>query len=132
MTREDRASRLFSRGVCGVATASGKPCGNVRNECPYHPPEEQRCQSCKDEEPATRCKLRRDPDSLYCNLHSPFPNLGLNLQRYAEAKRKEGAVVDKEGFCAAHYPKSKSWPPVDFDRLVEILAPLQALPPFSQ
>ena len=103
MAKEDRSSRLFSRGVCGAVIASGKACGNVRGECSFHALEEQRCQSCKDQEPATRCRLGREPNSLHCSYHLLFPNLGLNLQRYAEAKRKEGAAVDMEGFCAAFW-----------------------------
>ena len=130
MEREDRQSLLREHGACGEIMANGRACDNVRGRCRYHALEEQRCQSCKEDEPYSRCRRAREAGSLFCGFHLPWPNLGLNLKRYAEAK--EGAVVDVAGFCAAHYPSATGPPPVDFDRLVAVLLALPAEEPAEE
>ena len=104
MMEEDKQSKALSRKVCGKETRAGGLCKNylVQGECVYHP-SGKRCASCLDTEPELQCKRVCTKHKHYCDLHEPFPNLGLHAAVFAQQCLKEGVAVDEKVFLHKTY-----------------------------
>ena len=114
MLDEDKSSKALSRKVCGKETRMGGLCKNfeVNGECVYHP-KGKRCGSCLDTEPVLQCKRICTNHKLYCDLHQPFPNLGLHAAVFAQQCVKEGITPDANLFIEKTYegaPVVHDWP----------------------
>ena len=108
MAREDRAARKSEKGLCGVALRSrpGQCCQHVRNECPYHAPSDQRCQSTIDGDPESGCYNHKADGRDYCVYHAEFPHLGRNLRDFAIERLAAGRPLLYTDFMRQCYPEA--------------------------